>query len=70
MSYEYHEALFLTYRQRLDNKEYRSPQEKAMLEEHAAIHENMAAEKLSANVLAQVDIVPIQKPFFPQFGFN
>ena len=70
MSYEYHEERYLSYQQRLDNKEYRSPEEKAFLQEQATVHQGMAAGKLSWNVLAQLDITPIQKPFFPQFGDN
>lgn len=71
MSYEYHMDRYLDYRQRLDNKEYRSETERKILEEHANIHLNMAADKVPSSVMDEVlTNLPQQNSSFPKFGDN
>lgn len=70
MTYQQHEELFLHYDARIQNKEFKSVQEKQMLQLHAFTHEVLAAKRLPDTVLSELKIMPRQFPFLPLFIDN
>jgi hypothetical protein len=70
MTYQQHEELFLHYDARIQNKDYKSQQEKQILQLHAFTHEVLAAKRLPDSILQNAGLYPRQLPFFPQFPEN